>query len=230
MSSSLTSNIIQSHFGRKSRKPKRKSVWWSSAVIVFCGFLMFDVAAFADPTQWSGNGHWYEAILVGTNGITWTDARNAAIAKGGYLVTIASAAENQFAYSLVSGNDDFWLLDPSSNGIGPWLGGYQYDKLAEPAGHWRWLTSEAWNYTNWAPPSEPNNFYNQEDWLIFFGYKTLKNSTWDDFPNNGWPGDNVSVRGYIVEYDSVPEPSTFILSGMGAVSLLAYAWRRKLAM
>ena len=23
------------------------------------------------PVQWSGNGHWYEAIPVGENGITW---------------------------------------------------------------------------------------------------------------------------------------------------------------
>ena len=47
-------------------------------------------------------------------------------------------------------------------------------------------------------------------------------------------GGNVATRvtslagtSVTVEYSYVPEPSTFVLLGMGAVSLLAYAWRRR---
>jgi len=46
--------------------------------------------AVAQPVQWSENKHWYEAVLVGANGIAWTDARTAAVRRGGYLVTITS--------------------------------------------------------------------------------------------------------------------------------------------
>jgi hypothetical protein len=175
------------------------------------------------PVQWSGNGHWYKAVFVGPSGISWSDAQNAALAEGGYLATITSAKENDFVYSLVSGEDYFWFMNSFGDGIGPWLGGYQYDELAEPAGHWRWTTSEAWQYTNWAY-SEPNNFNTTENYLGFFGPGSLKGSLWNDFSNNG-NQPNEFVRGYIVE--SVPEPSTFILLEMGAVSLIAFALRRR---
>jgi len=87
------------------------------------------------------------------------------VAKGGYLASITSAAENSFVTNLISSDPRFWDVN-SSGTFGPWVGGYQYDKLAEPAGHWAWTSGEAWNYTNWNPDApEPNNAYNREDYL-----------------------------------------------------------------
>ena len=119
----------------------------------------------AAPIQWTvasgGNGHWYEGVYVGSNTL-WTYANAVATAKGGYLASITSAAENSFVTNLVS---DLKYWDANSSGtFGPWIGGYQYDKLAEPAGHWAWTSGESWSYTNWNP-GEPNNAYNREDYL-----------------------------------------------------------------
>jgi basic membrane lipoprotein Med (substrate-binding protein (PBP1-ABC) superfamily)/fibronectin type 3 domain-containing protein len=67
----------------------------------------------------------------------WHEARDYCASLGGHLVTINSAEENAFVYS----------LSPSS-----WLGAS--DEAVE--GVWTWVTGEPWIYTNWAP-YEPNN-------------------------------------------------------------------------
>ena len=72
-------------------------------------------AAQAAPVQWTvasgGNGHWYEAIS--SPNTSWTAARAAAEARGGYLATITSAAENTFVAALVpdsgSAESPYWL-------------------------------------------------------------------------------------------------------------------------
>lgn len=175
----------------------------------------------AAPVQWTigsgGNGHYYEAVLASG---TWETANAAAIAKGGYLASITSAAENNFAFSLVSGNTAFWYKDGANNTIGPWLGGYQPTGSAEPLGGWRWTTVEAFSYSNWSP-GEPNNNAGFEDRIHFFGAGYLNIAqTWNDMPTS-----NADVRGYIIEYNTaVPEPQSLLL--LGIVSLFGCFWRR----
>ena len=56
-------------------------------VAVFCVALVVCSIAHAAAVQWpvsaGGNGHWYEAVSV-PQGITWTDARDAAVARGNH--------------------------------------------------------------------------------------------------------------------------------------------------
>jgi hypothetical protein len=194
--------------------------------VFFALFSLFLLAAigsntsFAEPVQWSGNGHRYEAFAV-PDGISWTDASANATTKGGYLATITSAEENAFVYSLVQ-DSNFWFVDSYSHWMGPWLGGYQQVGATEPAGGWNWITGETWSYTNWGG-GNPNDGPPNQDRVHFIGWGA-KGSTWNDLANLS-PD---LIHSYVVE--SVPEPSTFGLLGVGAFGLAAYTWRkRKLA-
>jgi len=101
------------------------------------------------------NGHSY---YRSTGSMTWTDARQACANMGGYLVTVTSAAENNFIFGL-------W---PSG-----WIG--LTDEVVE--GQWRWVTGEPYSYSSWNP-GEPNNS-NNEDYVQFVG-----GGKWNDLPNN----------------------------------------------
>jgi uncharacterized delta-60 repeat protein len=139
--------------------------------------------------QWSladgGNGHWYRFV---SGSKTWTQARDEATAAGGYLATVTSAAENAF----VNG------FDYSS--VGFWLGGYQDRSsitYSEPAGGWRWVTSEPWSYTNWNA-GDPNDAGRTEDHLAGNWSSSGK---WADFQaTNARPG-------YVVEFNTDPRPA-----------------------
>lgn len=183
--------------------------------ISFVSILTVGVAATlpfradGQPIEWSvasgGNGHFYEAVLV-PGGLRWDQARDAAAARGGYLVSITSAAENEWVFSLVD-HPSFW----SDGDFGPWLGGFQPAGSSEPAGDWQWVSGEAWSYTNWQP-NEPSNggASGPEDYLHFLGRDGVRGSGWNDQPIGG---DLRPIRGYVAEY--IPTP--------GAVPILASA-------
>lgn len=106
-------------------------------------------------SQQNYNGHSY---YRSTGSAFWTDARTACANMGGYLVTVTSAAENNFIFGL-------W---PSG-----WIG--LTDEVNE--GVWRWVTGETYSYSSWNP-GEPNNAGN-EDYVQFVG-----SGRWNDLPNN----------------------------------------------
>ena len=143
----------------------------------------------AGVVKW--NQHEYAAAYT-PDGITWDDAKAAAEAKGGHLVTITSEAENQFVYSLVE-DDKFWIWD-GYDGEGPWLGGYQRQGSSEPAGGWAWVNGDPFSeYTNWGR-GEPNNA-GYEERLEFIGKGTKKGNTWNDRDGS------IRKMGYIIEWD-----------------------------
>jgi hypothetical protein len=154
--------------------------------------------------QWTvesgGNGHYYQAFAA-PSGITWQAASNAAAGLRGYLATLTTAAENDFVYSLVSGDDSFWFKDSAGNGIGPWLGGL-LDTSEAPNGVWRWVTDEAFTYAPWAP-GEPNNYLG-ESRIHFMGCGTLKNKTWNDYADDPNRTNRPRPVGYVVEWSCPP--------------------------
>ncbi len=109
-------------------------------------------------SQTNYNGHSY---YRSTGSMTWTSARQACIDMGGHLVTITSAAENNFVFNT-------W---PSG-----WIG--FNDEAIE--GQWRWVTGESVVYTNWNG-GEPNNSGN-EDYAQF-----VSGGRWNDLPNTSLP-------------------------------------------
>jgi hypothetical protein len=121
--------------------------------------------------QWrvedGGNGHWYWSDRVSR---TWSNAENAAQLQNAHLATSTSSAENEFLRTVIAQ----FNLDR------PWIGGFQDTSspdFTEPAGGWRWVTGETWNYTRWAS-IEPNNQGGAENWLHFGDNSGL----WNDLP------------------------------------------------
>jgi len=107
------------------------------------------------------NKHWYQRFDNPT--MTWHEAKAFCESLGGYLATITSGAEDEFVYN---------NLGENSPNIHPWLGGYQLNKIDEPAGNWAWVTGEPWVYINFFgwPNSwgEPNDCAGIEDYLVYF--------------------------------------------------------------
>ena len=163
------------------------------------------------PITWEGNGHEY--AVVGADRITWDAARQATsgLVGGWHLATITSAAEQVFVSSL-----------PLS-GVEYWLGGVQ-DPLSTLAAdeNWKWVTGEAFTYTNWNRTSflEPNDYYGSgsEQYLGISGAAGPLGAPhlWND------EGFIPHVAGYVIERTSapVPEPGSDFLTVLG----LGVAW------
>jgi hypothetical protein len=140
------------------------------------------------PVQNPANHHWYQAVDPIPGG--WPAAKAQAESMtfhgmNGHLATITSGDESNF----ISAN-----LSAACTG-GYWLGGFQ-DRSApdysEPAGGWRWVTGEPWNFTFWSA-GEPNNQFGIEDYLLFRGFADC---TWNDGRTNDF-----APRGFLVEFD-----------------------------
>ncbi len=97
------------------------------------------------------------AYFLSNNATTPEDANAQAIAAGGHLVTISSAAEDAFVSN----------MDPGRI----WIG--FTDNVTE--GDWQWVTGEPVTYTNW-DYGEPNNAGIGEDWAVTNWY-----GKWNDF-------------------------------------------------
>lgn len=143
------------------------------------------------------NGHYYERVTVPSNA---TNAQTAAGTRSvygvpGQLASVTSSTEN--AWILANLDGDYLR--------GHWLGGYQPSGSPEPASNWRWVSGEAWSYTNWNP-GEPNNSGGNENWLEYWISGTL--GGWND-ANSGSVSRSSGV-GYVVEY---PVPAPVSLSG-----------------
>ena len=186
-------------------------------VLVLASIIFSPTLASAELVRWEaadgGNGHWYEVLTgpMSTLGvpsfISWTDASFDAEARGGYLATITSAAENEFVFNLID-SPAYWSTNQRGVYYGPWLGATQAPDAEEPGSGWFWVTGEPFEYTNWLP-GEPNEWGGlDEDYLHFIGGEgapSERSAFWND--------ESETLRNpiaYVVEY--VPEPSGGLLT------------------
>ena len=109
------------------------------------------------------NGHHYKIFQ---NPMSWHEAEVFCQNQGGYLATLTSQSENDFVYNN--------LIASASSYV--WLGGT--DEGSE--GNWRWVTGEAWQFTNWKS-GEPNNLYDGEHFLHAYN----DNNLWNDLDEQG---------------------------------------------
>jgi hypothetical protein len=91
--------------------------------------------------QWKvsdgGNGHWYQ-LVVDPTGLTWTVARQRAIAVGGDLAVLSRQGSTEFVQAMLSGA----MCGGSTGQAGPYVGGFQdlaAPDYSEPSGGWRWV-------------------------------------------------------------------------------------------
>ena len=138
---------------------------------------------FVGFTRYVG-GNVYSVVL--SDAITWSDARVDAETKGGHLVSITSEEEMEKVSKIA----------PDSDSRNLWIGATDGNE----EGVWEWVTSESWNYTNWAS-GEPNN-YNK---LEHYAHKKANDVKWNDYPNDGPFNTDVAniVNGYIFERESL---------------------------
>lgn len=176
-------------------------------MILLAGCVPARAGCPAGAVKWN-NGHCYEAVLA--PGVSWDQAQDDCVARGGHLATITSAEENAFVFSLVSGNPSFWYLDGYGNGLGPWLGGYQTSGSAGPGQGWRWVTGEPFAYTNWETDQPGDMSGLEQDRLRFFRKGGLIGDRWDDSESNN---PQAHRRGYIFESDS--EITGYVQDGYG---------------
>ena len=194
-----------------------RSAWLGVRWPLLALLLFVSARASAAPIQWStasgGNGHWYEAVDLS---LGWNEARALAesrshLGMSGHLVTITSAAERNFLIANA-------LPDslPATLGIHrAWIGAYQDPStpgFTEPAGGWRWVTGEDWDFESWAT-GEPNDCCFAGDPPEDFA-ELHAGGDWNDHE------DGFAIP-FLVEYAAVPEPGAALLLCLGLVALTA---------
>lgn len=175
----------------------------------------------------NGETHWYQVVYLPEGGVNWVQAQDLAEQKGGYLISLHSQQENDFAFSLVA-DEKYWRkfpygeLDDGSplfNLSGPYLGGYQFHGADEPGGGWAWVSGEPMTWTNWlqegqdvgvhiAPDNQPNNGAGGTQNVLAFGEVDEPASYWCDVSHlSGTYGSGrLPTYGFIIEYNSEPRP------------------------
>lgn len=103
---------------------------------------------------------------------TWTQARSEATSLGGYLVTIFNNGENNFVRNASATYHPNNLI---------WIG--LSDSVTE--GSYRWVTGQNASYTNWATPTQPDDYTyggsvpQGEDYMMMY----TNDGRWNDLPD-----------------------------------------------
>ncbi|MEO8148230.1 MAG: HYR domain-containing protein [Bacteroidia bacterium] len=144
-----------------------------SAVVNYSAPTVVDTCC-TGPTSLAGytylgtfGGHTY---FMSLNSLNWPAAKAAAVAAGGQLVSINSAAENTFLTNVAA--TSFFLIGAFQNHASP--------DYAEPSGGWEWVDGTLMNFASWAG-GEPNNYGGNEDNSEFYG---AGYGIWNDLDSN----------------------------------------------
>ena len=185
-----------------------------------------NAAIFTWRVEDGGNGHSYE--LVGNyedpnQRWNWESSKVMAeslefLGMKGHLVTIGSAAENQFLIDTFHNNSPLptWIGLTDNEAFGG------FESFGQPnpqTDGWVWVTGEAVTFTDWVPGGPDGSFNREEDYALM-GSQHRDHHMWND-EQSGTGGD----AQFFVEYEPavVPEPTSLGL--WCSFSLAAVVWR-----
>ena len=178
-----------------------------------------------------GNGHAYD--LVGNyldplqlQRWSWQTSKVMAeameyLGMQGHLVTITSAAENQFLIDHFH-NDNPWptwigLTDSED------FGGYEsYNQPNRQVDGWKWVTGEAVTFTNWTSADNPDNLRDED--FVVMGSQWGDHHMWNDEQGGGG-----AHAPFFVEFEpaTVPEPASLAVWSVLSMVGVGCGWWRK---
>ncbi|MBU3011238.1 T9SS type B sorting domain-containing protein [Polaribacter vadi] len=169
-----------------------------------------------DANYLPSTDHFYE--FVSKTGITWKDAKTAAenrsyYGRQGYLATLTSQIEADFAGEQASGAGWIGGSDEETEGVWKWVTGPE-------AGTVFWNgsgngSSPAGEFANWhTAGNEPNDFGGNEDYAHITHPNLGVPGKWNDLPNISGvqPDNDYYPQGYIVEYGIPSDPTLNIVA------------------
>ena len=212
---------------------------------LFLKGLFLNVVLFAGLSTVSGStieGPIYDSIsnvnLYVVSSGSWNQAESQAVALGGHLVTIHSAAENQFIVNNVLVNFA-GSGGPNLSDVPLWIGlydptgaGSNDGSSSGHAANFVWADGSTSTYRNWNS-GEPNNAGGTEYYAAINWHYSVSSSetvgTWNDTPLGGSSGYGGNSNGtyYGIAAVPVPEPSSFALLGLGIAGFALQAYRRR---
>ena len=145
----------------------------TSITIAFTLLLALPTAAADDALMETAcfDEHTYE-VWQSDSTISWSVARSRATDLGGQLVTVASAAENQFVTKLAARYD---VLEDT--GAVPLAGSDSFEE-----GDWNWETGEPLGFSAWRQ-GEPNGGL-RENVIELCVRDKCRAGSWNDAPDN----------------------------------------------
>jgi hypothetical protein len=201
----------------------KKTILTSFAAITLAAFNAQAIPIAGSP------GNYYEIVL--SPGITWAAANSAANAStyggmNGHLVTITSAPEDAFVLGLVLAAN----MDVAETYGGEfWAGGFQPSGETIATANWTWVNDEGpisgvnggSTYSNWSN-GEPNDTGGpgSEQFLGLGLRGYILPPTWND------EGNPSLIRGYVVEYNGVPDAGSSLVLLGGAFAMLGALGRK----
>ncbi len=192
-----------------------KDVVFESSLVAISGEKVFSITL-GDANYLSSTDHYYE--YVSDLGITWTKAKTEAEGRTyfglqGYLATLVTDDEAQFAGKQVSGAGWIGGSDAESEGIWKWRTGPEAGTV-----FWNGLANgSSPNYANWNT-NEPNQF-GDEDYAHITAPGIGAAGSWNDLSNTGELSGSYQPKGYIVEYGGMPGDPVIYISGSTKITI-----------